>query len=173
MVLGSQAVVDRNDHAPRRVGEPPTGGVDRLGRSQDPAAAVKVNQGRLRARSRRRVNPDAWTAGECAILDLGDGLGRTGQRHHADEPLRASSTGIVSKPAAPRFLPSFRETPVPADRAAGRLPSIGLLGRVEASGIADAARAGASGKAVGHSLPSCARGPCTRRDLPRPRDTTR
>ncbi len=82
------------------------------GAAEHPAAAVEVDQGGLRPRSRRRINPHPRTAGQRAVLNLVDRLrAARPARTCATNRFRASSTGSVSKPAAPESFIFFEESP--------------------------------------------------------------
>ena len=138
-VFGSKAVVHRNNHAPRQRWPAADRGRQSSRAAQYPAAAVKVDQGGLRTRSRRGVNPDARAAGYSAISDLGDLLRGTGKARP-----RRGTPCEQDRPASSRSRPRptsshFRETPA---RLRIEPPLVGLrgrcVGRIKAGGITDA-----------------------------------
>ena len=149
-------VVDRNHNATRGVGEPPAGNVDRLGAHRAPSRRHEnKSSAGFGLAPGRTVNSKPWV--RRARCDP-----RSWRQPPAVRPaplmptnaLRASTTGIVSKPAAPDFLPVSRKAC--ACGSSRRLIGLWQLGRTRLSQVrrrSGCHRADVYGRVARHSLP--------------------
>ena len=108
-VLRRKPVVDGDDEAADAVREAPADAVVRVEVADDPPAAVEVHEHGERCSADRRVDADrdlARGSRDGSVLDPRDGLGLTGESHHAEDQLAGLGDGhlVELRPSHARKL---------------------------------------------------------------------